>query len=250
MLRAYGEGKVFGEPFGEGPVRVLWLHGWARSSHDFTTAATRLAEQGIASVALDLPGFGASPAPTVAGGARHYAELLAPVLTEMGDEPLVLVGHSFGGRVATVLAATHPDRVGGLVLTGVPLLARSGSRSRSPWRFRLAKQLHARHLLSDQRMEAARQRFGSRDYRALTGVMRDVLVASVNESYQDELARVTAPVTMVWGMSDLDVPLDIAERATTLLPGTSSLVRLPGVGHMVPLEDPGCLVESARGLLS
>jgi len=63
---------------------------------------------GVASVALDLPGFGASTAPAVAGGARRYAELVMPALKEIGDGPFVLVGHSFGGTVACVIAPIIP----------------------------------------------------------------------------------------------------------------------------------------------
>ena len=84
MLQAYGDGTIFGTPYGEGPVRVLWLHGWARQGQDFAVAAGLLAEHGVASVALDLPGFGASPAPSTAVGARGYAELIVPVLVETG----------------------------------------------------------------------------------------------------------------------------------------------------------------------
>ena len=61
VLRAYGDGTLFGEPYGEGPVRVVFLHGWARRGADFAACATELAGRGVASVTLDLPGFGSSP---------------------------------------------------------------------------------------------------------------------------------------------------------------------------------------------
>jgi pimeloyl-ACP methyl ester carboxylesterase len=242
VLRAYGDGTVFGEPFGVGPVRVIWLHGWGRRGQDFAATASALARRGVASVALDLPGFGASPAPSSAGGARHYAALVLPALAEVGDGPVVLVGHSFGGTVACVLAADHPEIVGALVLTGAPLLRRPSTR-RSPWTYRALRWLHARTLVSDQRMEAARQKFGSRDYRNATGVMRDVLVASVNESYEDELARLDVPVTLLWGEDDREVPLDVATRTTALLATTHTLTVLPGIGHLVPTEAPDALVN-------
>jgi len=100
VLRAYGDGNLFGELYGEGPIRVVWLHGWARRGEDFSASAAQLASEGVGSVAFDLPGFGSSPLPTVAGGARTYADLLIRALREISDEPLTLVGHSFGGRIA------------------------------------------------------------------------------------------------------------------------------------------------------
>jgi pimeloyl-ACP methyl ester carboxylesterase len=201
-----------------------------------------LARRGVASVALDLPGFGASPVPATAGGARHYAELVMPALAEVGDGPFVLVGHSFGGTVACVLAANHPESVRALVLTGAPLLRRPSAR-KSPWTYRALRWLHARKLVSDERMEAARQQYGSRDYRNATGVMRDVLVISVNESYEDELARLDVPVTLLWGDGDREVPLDVATRAMALLATTPALTVLPGIGHLLPTEAPDALVN-------
>lgn len=249
VLRAYGDGNLFGEPHGEGPVQVVWLHGWARSSHDFAEAADELAKAGVASVALDLPGFGSSPLPTVAGGARLYAELLAPALSSMSDRPLVLVGHSFGGTVATVLAADHPELVRTLILTGSPLLRRTGVVA-SPWRFRLTRWLHAKGVVGEGPMEAARQRYGSTDYKNASGRLREVLVASVSESYEEELHRINVPVVMIWGELDTDVPVEIARRAAALLPTPPTIRVLTGVGHFVPTLDPGALVASAREALA
>jgi len=248
VLRAYGDGTIFGEPYGQGPVRIIWLHGWARRGQDFAVAATELARRGVASVALDLPGFGASAAPESAGGARLYAHLVLPALKEIGDGPFVLVGHSFGGTVACVVAANHPELVRSLVLTGAPLLRTPSSR-RSPLAYRTLRWLRARGLVSASRIEAARQKYGSRDYRSATGVMRDVLVASVNESYEEELARLEVPVTLLWGEDDHEVPLDVASRAGALLGRDHNLVSLHGVGHLVPSEAPEELANVVGALV-
>jgi pimeloyl-ACP methyl ester carboxylesterase len=249
VLRTYGDVNLFGESYGEGPTRVVWLHGWARRGEDFTSAATSLARSGVASVALDLPGFGASPLPSTPGGARHYAELILPALRELAAEPLVLVGHSFGGTVATVVASEHPELVASLVLVGAPLL-RNGAPSRPPLAYRTTRWLHRRGVLSDARLEAARQKHGSSDYRRAQGVMRDVLVASVNESYEVELSSLRLPVFLLWGESDHEVPLNVAERAAQLIDSEHSLQVLPGVGHLVPLEVPDALTLSVEKALA
>ena len=249
MLRSYGDSNLFGESYGEGPARVVWLHGWARSADDFSVAASTLAERGVASVALDLPGFGASPLPKEAGGARHYADLLVPALEAITDEPLVLIGHSFGGTVAAVVASVHPERVRALVLSGAPLIRRAAT-SKAPLAYRAQRWLHAKGLLSDARVEDARQKYGSTDYRRASGILRDVLVASVNETYESELATLNMPVDFVWGENDLDVPLEVADRAALFLRGPRSLRVVLDVGHMVPLEAPDELVDAAERALA
>jgi pimeloyl-ACP methyl ester carboxylesterase len=161
----------------------------------------------------------------------------------MGDEPLVLVGHSFGGKVATVFAAEHPELIRALVLTGVPFVRTSPTR-KSSIGFRLLRWLHHHRVISDQRMESARQKYGSLDYRRASGVMRDIFVTVVNESHESQLAQITMPVVMVWGAEDHEVPVDVARRAGELLPGNYSLTLVPGIGHLLPTDAPQALVDA------
>ena len=250
MLRAYGEGNIFGEAYGDGPVQVLWLHGWARTGADFSAAATELAREGIASVALDLPGFGSSPLPPAAGGGESYARLLAPVLADLGEGPFIVVGHSFGGRVAPFLAAQHPERVKAIVLTGAPLV-RVGSAHRSPPGYRLVRALHRRGLLSEARMEAARQKHGSRDYREAAGLLREIMVASVTEDYEHVLSLISVPDALVWGAEDPDISPEVARRIAQLLTRSPDvrLEVLADTGHLVPRERPAALSAQVRRLV-
>jgi pimeloyl-ACP methyl ester carboxylesterase len=135
-----------------------------------------------------------------------------------------------------------------LVLTGAPLLRTPSSR-KSPLAYRTLRWLHAHGLVSAQRIEAARQKYGSRDYRDATGVMRDVLVASVNESYEEELARLDVPVTLLWGEEDREVPFDVATRAGALLGTEHTLQSLHGIGHLLPSEAPEELANVVGALV-
>ncbi len=231
---------MFADRTGTGPVQVVGLHGWRRDRSDLTAALA-----GFDALNIDLPGFGTSPPPESATGAAGYAAVLADALDGATSGPVVIIGHSFGGRVAVALAAARPDLVRGLVLTGVPLL-RPDTQPRKPKRsVRLARALHRRGLLSDARLEAIRRKHGSEDYRQATGVMRDVLVTVVNESYADELRAITCPVTLVWGADDTEARLAVATRAQELL-ADGELVTLPGVGHNVPTRHPEVLHDAAE----
>jgi pimeloyl-ACP methyl ester carboxylesterase len=232
VLKAFAAGQMFGVVHGSGRPWLLCLPGWGRSHDDFEAVA-----KGLDVIALDLPGFGASPSPTEPCGAAGYAQIVAQVLQEMSS-PLVVLGHSFGGRVAVHLACSRPEQVGGLVLTAVPLLPRPGARRRRPAAaYRLGRALHRRGLLGERRMEALRRRYGSADYRAASGVMRQVHVRVVNESYEEELRSISCPVELVWGDDDTETPLAVAEAARGLLT-TVNLTVVPGAGHMTPVTAP------------
>jgi len=233
VLKAFADGRLFGASYGTTPPAVLGLPGWARVHRDFDATF-----EGLDAIAVDLPGFGASPAPPEAWGAAEYAAALLPVLDEMAL-PAVVVGHSFGGRVAVNLAARYPERVSALVLTGVPLLRRPGAASAKPaLAYRAGRTLHRRGLLGQRTMEILRRRYGSSDYRAATGVMRQVLVRVVSETYEEQLAAVTCPTDLVWGAEDAEVPVAVAEAARRAL-STATLTVVQGGGHLLPLTAPG-----------
>jgi pimeloyl-ACP methyl ester carboxylesterase len=247
MLSAYVGGKVFGETFGSTTPWLLALHGWRRSHDDFTEMLRGGAgEEALDAIAIDLPGFGASPVPAEPWGAPDYAAFLGPVLEEMTDQ-IVIVGHSFGGRVAVELAQLAGERTAALILTGVPLV-RVRRQARPKMRFRTVRALAGMGLVGRRHLERARERYGSRDYREAQGVMRSVLVRVLAEDYRPSLARLSCPVELVWGEKDTVVPVDVA-RAALLAIADGRLAILPGIDHFVPTAAPAALraaVEAHR----
>jgi pimeloyl-ACP methyl ester carboxylesterase len=103
--------------------------------------------------------------------------------------------------------------------------------------------LHSWGLVGDDYLERLRSRYGSADYRAASGVMRDVLVTVVNESYEKQLRSISAPVDLVWGDGDDAAPPEIAARAEALL-ADARLTILGGVDHFVPSAAPAALREA------
>ena len=103
-----------------GGTRVLALHGWLDNAMSFAPLAAQLPELDL--VALDLPGHGHSahrPPRTW----YHYIDYLDDALLALdalGWDRCVLLGHSLGGAVASVLAAARPERVEGLLLIEAP----------------------------------------------------------------------------------------------------------------------------------
>lgn len=240
-LRSFLDGALFAEVYGEGSPNVLALHGWGRRGRDFAAVL-----EGLSGIAPDLPGFGATPAPTAVIGADAYADIVSGLLDSF-DGPPVLVGHSFGGRIAVCLAAKHPHRVGPLVLTGVPLI-RLQTRRAPAIGYRLARWLNRVGIVSDQRLEQEKTRRGSADYRAASGVMRDILVKVVNESYETQLSEISNPVRLIWGADDNEVPVAVADTAQRLIE-KATLEVLPGVGHLVPMQAPSALRNAIEDAL-
>lgn len=223
-VQALADGRVIAERIGEFPPRVVALHGWGRTGADFVPVLA-----GLDAVAIHLPGFGPTTVPDSVWGTAEYAELVADAIRPFA--PVVLVGHSFGGRIAVRLAARHPDLISGLVLTGAPLvrLAPTGKPKLS---YRFAKWANRAGILSDAAMESRRRKAGSADYNAAQGIMRDIMVATVNENYDDDLARITTPTWMVWGENDTAAPTAAGKVASERIRGAHWTV-VAGEAHLV-----------------
>jgi pimeloyl-ACP methyl ester carboxylesterase len=242
VLTGFANGAIMGQRFGSAPVGVVALHGWQRTHHDFAAVL----DGASGAVALDLPGFGATPPPPDPWGSEAYAEAVLPILDEI-DDPVVVLGHSFGGRVAIQLALLAPEKIRGLVLTGVPQLAPRSEAGRPNRVFQAIRAARHFGLVSEKRLDDARARYGSRDYREADGVIRGVLVRVLQERYAPLLPQINCGVELVWGALDTVAALDGAQFAEDAL-AHGHLVVLAGIGHMVPTEAPDAL-RSAIGRL-
>jgi pimeloyl-ACP methyl ester carboxylesterase len=223
MLKVYEDGRLFGEQDGDEPLHVLALHGWARDRRDFAGLL-----EPFGGVRLDLPGFGASPVPPEAPTPARVAEMLMPMVSSLGS-PRVVLGHSYGGRVALHLGARLND-LQHIVLVGTPVVRPAPGRP--SLRYRAWRRAHALGLVPDIALERVRERYGSADYRAAHGVMRDALVAAVNEDYTDLLPRISCPVTLITGEHDTAAPPASQQQAAATIPHAEVVV-LPGEGHLV-----------------
>lgn len=232
MLTSLADGRLLADKTGSTPPSVVALHGWARSGADFAPIL-----DGLDAVAPHLPGFGTTDAPPIAWGTADYAELVADAIRPFA--PVVILGHSFGGRVAVRIAARYPELVTALVLTGVPLV-RLAPRSNPALSFRVVRAMAKARILPASVLEKQRRKHGSADYNAAQGVMREILVKVVNEDYRDDLAKITAPVRMVWGEHDTSAPTDAGRDAAELIGASFSVV--PGEGHLLE----GALADAVR----
>jgi 4,5:9,10-diseco-3-hydroxy-5,9,17-trioxoandrosta-1(10),2-diene-4-oate hydrolase len=248
-----GGGRIRYLRTGAGPPVVL-LHGFAASIYTWKDVIPALAASHEV-VALDFPGFGDSSIPRPLDVAAYPGHVLA-VMDRLGIGRASLVGNSLGGLVAIELAAEHPARVERLVLLDsagfnlapedrprllrivgspavAPLLARLPVRRRLV-AFGLRQVFHDDGLVTDERIDAYARPMMRPGAIAATA---ELLAGRVPGSIEDRLARVRAPVLILWGREDRWIPMAHARRFADLLPG-ARLAILDGCGHVPQEEKP------------
>ena len=218
---------------GPASAHLLFMHGWGGSRESLRGIAT-LFEPSHQVHLLDLPGFGDAPPPPPDSDIVRYTDLVQKYLLERIRGPVVLVGHSFGGRIGVRLAARRLPQVRGLVMMGVPGLPQprwSRQRLRRGAIRNLRRLLRATQPLTGQAaLDWHTRRFGSKDYLA-AGPLRSLLVRVVNEDLTESARGIDCPVLLLWGGDDTETPLSLACRYRELLGGRATLAVLPHKDH-------------------
>ena len=231
---------------GETGRGVLLLHGWMCSAQLMSSVQSAL-EGHMRVAAIDFPGHGKggkSAPPPEPWGVPDYMEMTAEVIRRLNLAPCDVVAHSFGARVAILLAATYPDMIGRMVLTGAagikkPQSSSAGMRQRLYKGLRgvvnLADKTHLFGDLPEKGREALVQRFGSADYKVLDPQMRKTFVKVISQDLTEYLPRIKAPTLLYWGAQDTETPLWMAEVMKEKIPDAGLVVE-QGAGHFAYLE--------------
>lgn len=242
----YQDKPIVYEVTGEGKPLVM-LHGWGASRRVMLPVARQLSSL-RKSYVLDLPGFGESPEPARSWSVGDYADAVEAFITETFSEPVDLLVHSFGGRIALKLCARpfaekHIQKV---LITGG-----AGMKPRRPLKFYLkkytAKLLKAPFMLLPAQLREkglARMRrtklwksLGSSDYSKLSGVMRETFVKSVTEYLEPYLQQIPHETLLLWGRDDDATPVYQGERIEKGLEN-AALVIIEDAGHYAFLDKP------------
>jgi pimeloyl-ACP methyl ester carboxylesterase len=219
---------------------IFFLHGWG-GSRDSLRELAGLFEGSYRIHLIDLPGFGEAPPPPRNWGTTDYAEHLAEYLTKSDGARVLLVGHSFGGRLAIRVAGRRTPTVAGLVLMGVPGLPPERFSPRSIRRAMIRGLRRVLKLLEPITgpgpMNWHTSRFGSKDY-LNAGQLRTLLVRTVSEDLTDPAKAVSCPALLIWGSEDRETPPGLAQRYARLLGGKTALSVLPHKDHF-PFQGTG-----------
>ncbi len=219
---------------------IILLHGWGRDAGYFSKLAEYLTQK-FTVYAVDLPGFGLSTSPDAIWGSAEYAQFVESFIKELQINQPILLGHSFGGKVAINLAASRQVGVKQLILIGSSgiLLPKSLKVRGRIYFFKLLKFLVKLPIIKNifaARMELYRKKYGSKDYQSASGIMRAILVKTVNENVVKLLPRIKIPVLLLWGDGDQETPLAAGQILHEAMVN-SQLKIISGSGHFPFLDN-------------
>lgn len=227
-------------------MALVVLPGWGDISKSWEAVATRLRETHQV-VLFDLPGFGEkSDLLDRAWAVQDYANWVVAKIERQSLEEVVLVGHSFGGKVAARIAATRPAWLSSLVL-----VAAAGMPYKKTVQLKirlisiLSKALKWLPFIKNRRA-ALYLKIGAGDYLQTSGHLRQTFLKIKAESSIDDAKKITNPTLILWGDSDSITPLYMSEQWQSRIQN-SELKIIPGATHYLHIERPNAVVEAIRG---
>lgn len=219
----YGEGKD-----------ILLLHGWGQNIEMMKMLGDNFSDRFRITI-LDFPGFGLSEEPSESWTIKDFADMLDEFVKELGIKKPIIMGHSFGGRVAIRYSADHV--VEKIVLFGSPCVREERELPLSVKILKGIKKLPG----MDKIGEFAKNYIGSRDYKAASPIMRQTLVDVVNEDLSKYAKEIDCPTLLIWGENDTEAPVEDARILEGIMVD-AALIVLPGT-HYAYIENLGQVVN-------
>ena len=213
----YGKGKD-----------ILLLHGWGQNIEMMKPLGDAFCNRFRVTI-IDFPGFGQSEEPKEKWTINKYSLMLEDFVKQTGIKKPIVMGHSFGGRVAIRFSSRNP--IAKLILFGSPCIR---VQEKLPLKVRILKKLKKLPGMNEIG-EFMKQYIGSRDYKSASPIMRETLVEVVNEDLSKYAREIEEPTLLIWGEQDTEAPVEEAKELESIMTD-AALIILPGT-HYAYLEN-------------
>lgn len=215
-------------------MKIIILHGWGHNGQLWHSLANKFQD----AIALDMPGFGDEPLIENDWGIPEYAKWVDENISKY--KQVVLLGHSFGGRVATEIASTNPKYLRGLILSGAPSIYRPSHKTKLKIKVYKASKTFLPPVM--------RRKFYSGDLK-ISGKLEKIFRKVVTYDQTRQLQKIKVPTLLIWGKNDDQVPVRIAEEIHHLIEN-SKLKIIEDSGHNTYLEKSDLFYGYVKNFIS
>lgn len=225
MTKKFRDAEVFYRFFDKkSEVVNVYLHGWGCDHKTLVFCHKFLRNQ--SSLFIDFPPFGRSSKDISDWTVFTYANMVMSICTHLGIKKFNLIGHSFGGRIAIILAVLCKDETQKLVLVDS-----AGLKPRRSLKFHLRRAIYKIR----KKLGKDTTKFESADYRVLSPNMKKIFSSVVSTYLDDFLPFIRAKTLIIFGEKDHETPLYMAKKLHKKIKGSNLLI-LENAGHFCFLD--------------
>ena len=229
---------MYYEKYGNNKKTIIILPGWGETRTTFNCMIDFLKDYFTIYI-LDYPGFGNSPFQESDLTIYDYTEAIYQWILSVADHNAILIGHSFGGRIITLLTGYYHYSFSNIIL-----IDSAGIKPKKTLKTKLRvlsyKILKKLINLLPKKLKSKYQKklfkhFASSDYQNLNPKMMQTFKNIVNEDLKPYLKYIKAKTLLIWGSMDEATPIKDAYTMNKLI-RKSELIVLEGANHFPYLQ--------------
>lgn len=219
--------------------KIFVIHGWSYAPEKWQPVADKLGELGFDVKILKVPGLDTTL--EIPWNLDDYVKWLKRELG--GEQNVVLIGHSNGGRIALKFTAENPSEIGELILVdsaGIMTRGLGITSKRKIFKIlaKVGKLISSSEKLRKLLYKIARES----DYEKASPVMRQTMANLISVDLEPVLAKISVPTLIIWGENDMATPLKDGKLMHDKI-SKSKFEIISGAGHSPHVSHQNQLVE-------
>ena len=243
--------SIYYEKYGQKKKTILILPGWGDTRKTFSYLINQLQENFTIYI-IDYPGFGHSPFPNNDLTIYDYANIIREFMSNKKITNPIIIAHSFGGRIATLLSGYYKEEIDKLILIDV-----AGIKRRKKIKtyikekiYKLLKQIKKilPPKIKEKYHKKLLQLFASPDYKSLPPTMSKTFQNIIKEDLRYFLSHINPETLILWGEKDKDTPLKDGKLINKKIKN-SALIIYPKGTHYSYLEFPELTYKIIKSFL-
>lgn len=234
------DASIYYQKYGNKDKTILILPGWGNTSATFYHIINYF-KNNYTIYIIDYPGFGNSPLPNKSLTIYDYTNLIREFMnTEKIINPII-IAHSFGGRITTLLTGYYKEKIDKLILMDIASIKprKTPLKKVKELTYKFLKKII--NILPAKKRKYLQQKllnlFASTDYQALPPIMYTTFKNIINTNLKAYLKFIESEALIIWGEKDKDTPLKDAFIINKHIKN-SALIVYPKANHFSYLENP------------
>lgn len=230
--------KIYYEKYGNTNKTILILPGWGDTRETFNQIINSFKDNYTIYI-LDYPGFGKSPIPKKTLTIYDYTEIIYNFLNKNKINNPLIIAHSFGGRITTLLTTKYKVKIDKMLLIDI-----AGIKPKKTLKQKIKETIYKtlKRIIKITKNKEKYQKklikiFASTDYQNLPNGMHQTFKNIINEDLTNYIKLIPSECLIIWGKQDTSTPLKDAYKIKKLIKN-SALIVFPNGNHFPYLQYP------------
>lgn len=204
---------IYYKKYGNSPKSILILPGWGNNSNTFKDIINNLKNDYTIYI-IDYPYFGNSPIPNKELTIYDYTNLIYNFIKHNNIINPILISHSFGGRITSILLSKYKLKINKLILIDVAGIKRFNLKVCIKQKIYKTLKLLIKLLPKNKQYKYHKLlllKFSSNDYLNIPSIMKNTFKNIIKVNLKKHYKNINIDTLIVWGDKDIDTPLKDAK---------------------------------------